>query len=127
MVLKSYWGFSEKHMETINATVHKYYNELNSYKKDRLICRFFKDINLKMADLNLFLNHIPVFTSFVNEEKLYYLLFDKEALYLLHSYCYYSILYELVTGSDTDDYLRQDIQTIQSSAASEDLEEVDFG
>ena len=125
--IKSYWGFSEKHMETIDATVHKYYDELNSYKKDRLICRFFKDINLKMADLNLFLNHIPVFTSFVNEEKLYYLLFDKEALYLLHSYCYYSVLYELVTGSDTDDYLRQDIQTIRSTAATEDLEEVDIG
>ena len=125
--VKSHWGFSEKHMETINTMVLKYYDELNSYKRDRLICRFFKDINLKMADLNLFLNHIPVFTSFVNEEKLYYLLFDKEALYLLHSYCYYSILYELVTGSDTDDYLRQDIQLIRSAAATEDLEEVDIG
>lgn len=125
--VKSHWGFSEKHMETINTMVLKYYDELNSYKRDRLICRFFKDINLKMADLNLFLNHIPVFTSFVNEEKHYYLLFDKEALYLLHSYCYYSILYELVTGSDTDDYLREDIQTIRSAAATEDLEEVDIG
>jgi hypothetical protein len=69
---------------------------------------------MKLVDLNLFLNYIPVFTAFINEDKLYYLLFDKEALYLLHSYCYYSVLYELVTGSDTDEYLKLDMEEVRN-------------
>lgn len=126
------WDFSEKHYEVLQTFINKYYDELNTYKDDALMARFFKDINLKMMDLNLFLSYIPVFTSFVNDDKLYYLLFDKEALYLLHSYCYYSVLYELVTGSDTDEYLKKDIQIVKTRRKKvieeelSQLEEVDI-
>ena len=109
------WGLSDKHYAVLQGHISKYFEKMHSYAKDELICRFFKDINMKMIDLNLFLTHIPVFTPFINDEKLYYLLFDKETLYLLHSYCYYSVLYEIVTESDTDEYLKLDIQEVKTS------------
>jgi hypothetical protein len=109
-----HWDLSLKHFYVIQAHVNKYFEKIHSYVKDDLVCRFFKDINMKMVDLNLFLSYIPAFTSFINEDKLYYLLFDKEALYLLHAYCYYSVLYELVTGSDTDEYLKLDMEEVKN-------------
>jgi hypothetical protein len=109
-----HWDLSEKHMDVLQGHIDKYFDKLHSYVKDNLICRFFRDINMKLVDLNLFLNYIPVFTAFINEDKLYYLLFDKEALYLLHSYCYYSVLYEIVTGSDTDEYLKLDMEEVKN-------------
>jgi PKD repeat protein len=109
-----HWDLSEKHINVLQGHIDKYFDKLHSYVKDNLICRFFRDINMKLVDLNLFLNYIPVFTAFINEDKLYYLLFDKEALYLLHSYCYYSVLYELVTGSDTDEYLKLDMEEVRT-------------
>lgn len=124
-----HWGFSDKHYEVLYNNLNKYYDQINPFKNDKMIVQFFRDISLKMADLNMFLNYIPIFTSFVNEDKLYYLLFDKDALYLLHAYCFYSVLYELVTGSDTDEYLTQEVQMIKShrkQMREEDIPESEY-
>jgi hypothetical protein len=65
------------------------------------------ELQLKMIDLHLFIQHIPVNNPILHEKQLYYSLFDKQTIYLLLSYTFYSILYEYRTATENDKYLKR--------------------
>jgi hypothetical protein len=45
----------------------------------------------------------------------FHCLFDKQCIYLLYSYCFYSAIYEYIVLSNDQDLLRTDIQTVKQT------------
>jgi hypothetical protein len=61
----------------------------------------------------MFLRHIPIETPIHKNDATYFELFDKKTLYMLHTYSYYSVLYEYMKLSMDDDMLNFDITELR--------------
>jgi len=123
-----HWGFSEKHNDIIAKFLDQYYEKIEKFKGDTTLLRLLQEIagnsetNGYLTDLPLFLQKLPYFTEMVKDmgddvegERIrsFHCLFDKQCIYLLYSYCFYSAIYEYIVLSNDQDLLRTDIQTIK--------------
>jgi len=105
----NYWRLSEYDEFDLDNFIRSYIKPLNEFRKDVVIHELIRGIQLKLADLNLFIQHIPVNNPMLKENILYYSLFDKEQIYYLLTYTFYSVLYEYIHRANDDVYLKRDI------------------
>jgi predicted acetyltransferase len=106
----THWGLSEQHEYDIYKILAKYIEGLNKFKGDTTLRLFLQEVQKKTVDLHLLLQHIPMETPIERNDTTYFELFDKKTLYLLHVYCWYSVLYEYMNLSGDTDLLNIDIQ-----------------
>jgi hypothetical protein len=114
------WGFSANHSNDLGQVIRRFYEPLQSLRGDEVIPGLLADAQSRLADLNTFLHHIPSFSPIVRKveddaglehDTIFYSLFSRRTLYMLHSYAWYSTLYEYILKSDDLDLLQMDIQS----------------
>jgi hypothetical protein len=121
-----HWNFSEKHNDIINKFVDQYYESIEKFKGDKTLLRLLEELSnsTRLSDLPMFLNSLPFFTEIVKEmgddiegERIrsFHCLFDKQSIYLLYSYCFYSAIYEYIVSANDVDLLRADIQIMKKT------------
>jgi hypothetical protein len=113
------WGFSSIHEADLVSVLKKEYESLQKFKNDPLISSVLTAVQIKLADLNTFLNIIPLFSQIHKEDALseeaikpmmtWYSLFSKRTLYLLFTYIWYSVLLEFTEASNEPNMIRLDI------------------
>lgn len=121
-----HWNFSEKHNIIISKFIENYYEKIEKFKGDKVMLRLLQELSTsdRFTDLPLFLKNLPFFTEIVKDMgeevegeqvRSFHCLFDKQSIYLLHIYCFYSAIYEYIVCANDVDLLRADVQTIKQS------------
>jgi hypothetical protein len=122
--IPKHWGFSDKHNSVLLQTISKYYEKLEEFKEDRTIYRLLQEVTRNLTSLNIFLQNIPVHTDMVKDvgegvegERIrqFYHLMDKSTIYMLYSYCFYSVLYEYIHCTNDADLLRADVEEVKKT------------
>ena len=106
---KTHWKFSNFHISALNKYLKDYWKELNKFKDNsnkNVLSNLLNEIQIHLLDLQLFVNLIPVESQISKDEHDFYSVFDKETTYYLHTYCWYSVLYEYIMFSDRDDLIQ---------------------
>jgi hypothetical protein len=113
------WGLSSIHERDLASILKKEYESLQKFKNDSLISSVLTAVQLKLVDLNTFLNIIPLFSQIHKEDSMsedekkpiltWYSLFSKRTLYLLFTYIWYSVIFEFVQVSNDPDMIQMDI------------------
>jgi hypothetical protein len=106
----AHWGLSNEHMRDIENFVKQHTVELNKYKNNKIIQRVLQNMNLWVDDIVSFLNYIPIQTPIEKEGNLFFSLLDKRTIYLLYTYCWYSVLYEIIESTNDPELLKLDIK-----------------
>ena len=105
-----HWGLSNEHMNDIENNVKQHTEELNKYKNNIVIKQILENMNQWIDDIVSFLNFIPIHTAIEKEGNLFFSLLDKRTIYLLYTYCWYSIFYEIIESTNDDEFLNLDIK-----------------
>jgi len=109
-----HWGVHSIHATDLQKFIDKYYEKLETFKGDNVLLQLLREVNVRLTSLDTFIKHIPVHTEIVKEidEKMqsFHSLFDKQTVYMLYTYCFYSAIYEYVVCSNERDLERADIQ-----------------
>jgi hypothetical protein len=115
----------------------KYYEPLQQFKNDRVLNNYIEDTQMKLIDLNAFLNFIPVFTpihkTMYDMEKnppektqlSWFALFSKRTVYMLMSYIWYSVFYEYMNSTENEDLLEADIMDRKEARRQKIQEDMD--
>lgn len=114
MAAMKHWNLSQKHEGVLTDMITKYFNGLNLYRRDELICKLFSTISQKthtLYSLNVFLENMPRGLSTVILNKIY-------------TYCYYSAFYEIITESDKDLYAKINIELAKEAHRQNEMEVV---
>ena len=133
-----HWDLSKEHTGDIAAFLKKYYTEIQRFSGDKSITLLLMSVHLKLIDLNLFLQNIPMQTEIVKEvliddkiEKVsFHGLFDKESIYMLYTYCFYSCIFEYISCALDPSLIQMDIEEKKSekrrkiSSLSEESEQL---
>jgi hypothetical protein len=123
-----HWGFSDNHNNILSQFISKYYEKLEQFKNDRIINRLLIEITNRLKSLNMFLKNLPITTEILKDfgdtvegdsVRNFYLLLDKPTIYLIYSYCFYSVLYEYIDCTNDTDLLRADIEDIKAGKRNE--------
>ena len=125
LTVHKHWGLSEKHYNDIRSFVEKHTNILNSYKQSPVITKWLQNISLWENEINQFLLYIPVNTPIEKDGKLFFDFLDKRTIYLLYTYCWYSVLYELIQTTDDDELIKMDIRETKNSRRENIIESQD--
>jgi len=113
-----HWGFSDQHVSDIKKFLEKYYKEVEKFKKDPVLLALLREIGVRLIDLNLFAQHIPIHTEIkkkIEDEDgsrtaIWHSLFDTTTTYLLFVYSFYSVIHEYIQCSYDQDLLKMDVQ-----------------
>jgi len=114
MAAMKHWNLSQKHEGVLSDMITKYFNGLNQYRRDELICKLFSTVSQKthtLYSLNVFLENMPAGLSAVILNKIY-------------TYCYYSAFYEVITESDKDLYAKINIELAKDAHRKNEMEVV---
>jgi hypothetical protein len=123
-----HWGFSDKHRSIIAKFLEQYYEKIEKFKGDSVLLRLLQEVGVRLTDLPIFLQHLPFFTEMVKDfgdevegerVRSFHCLFDKESVYLIFVYCFYSAIYEYIVCANDPDLLRSDMQTVKQSRREE--------
>jgi hypothetical protein len=127
------WGFSSIHERDLSGMLKKEYESLQKFKNDPLISSTLTSSQLRLVDLNNFLQVIPTFSQIHKEDHMsedakkpmltWYSLFSKRTLYLLFTYVWYSVLFEFIETTNDPDMTRIDV-IVQKSKRSSKIAEI---
>ena len=117
--IPKHWGLSSEHVDDISKFMDKYYEEIEKFKEDEILVRLLKEVGQRLADLNLFVESIPIHTEvkkdFPDDDrpghsiiKTFHSIFDKATIYELFKYCFFSALYEYVLACGDVELVRAD-------------------
>jgi len=111
LLVPKYWNLSEFDTNDLYNFMSAYISPYNDFKIDPTIKEFLQKVQTKTAPLYSFINHIPVYAPYQDKNQTtYYSLFDKRTIHLLFTYLFYSVLYEYVTVSEMDDFVKMDVR-----------------
>ena len=106
-----HWGLSGMHEADISRILRKYYTPLSRFMQDGVIAKLLREMQVRLIDLNMLLNYIPVYTPIHKDDNSFYLMFDKPTIYMLMKYLWLSVIYEYIAMTDDVELLQTDIQT----------------
>jgi hypothetical protein len=125
-----HWNLSNEHQADITRFLRKYYEPLQKFKHDTVIGRLLNDVQTRLVDMMVFVQALPAFTAIDRDVKVdgetvkqhFYSLFDKRTLYMIHTYCWYSVIYEYISATDQIDLLQMDVD-VQKEGRRERIRE----
>jgi hypothetical protein len=121
-----HWNLSPNHQHDIIRFIKKYYDPLNKFKDDKVLSKLLKEIQTQLIDLNILIQHIPIYTPIHRGENTFYSLFDKKTIYMLLQYLWYSVIYEFIIMTDDVDLLNLDIIESKNRRREEIREQRDY-
>ena len=107
-----HWGFAQPHNMDVSNFIQSYYKELSQFKKDESISSLLKYVQETLIHVHQFLDLIPAFLPIHRgpqgelPAQSYYSLFSKRTLYMIHSYIWYSVIYEFIKATDNEELLQ---------------------
>jgi hypothetical protein len=119
-----HWGLSDDHEDDVSKFVQKYYEKIEKFKGDTTLMRLLNEVSEKLVDLNRFLQNVPVHTDIIKsmigendkpEVHRFYSLFDKQTIYMLYSYCFYSVIFEYIHEANDPEMLKTDLEEMKLS------------
>jgi hypothetical protein len=125
--IPKHWGVSKKHEDDITNFINNYYKEIEKFKQDPILIKLLQEVNIKLKDLYMFIENVPLFTEIVKETidesgkettTVLHSLFDKQTTYLMYTYCFYSSIYEYILASEDVELLRADAQESKKNRRS---------
>jgi hypothetical protein len=113
-----HWGLSKEHNTDLEHFLAKYYREIEQFAGDKSIKQLLQTVSVRLVDLNLFLQNIPTLTDVVKdvfiddkiEKVVFHGLFDKETIYMLYTYCFYSCIFEYISCALDPSLLQMDVE-----------------
>jgi len=108
-----HWDLSENHKRDVARFVEKYYDRLSRFNNDKVVNQLLGSAQVRLVDLVMLLDHIPVNTPIYKGGDPFYLLFDKETVYMLVKYLWYSIIYEYTRMTEDSDLLHADVEEVK--------------
>ena len=113
----AHWGIHKIHAADLQKSIDNYYDRLEAFKADTVLLKLLTEVSSRLSSLDAFIQHIPVHTEiFKNiDESVYsfHSLLDKNTVYMLYTYCFYTSLYEYIVCSNDPELERADIQNIK--------------
>ena len=105
-----HWEFSENHEKKILKFSLEKFAKLDAFvtNSGSIMCNFFKNNYDLLINLNLFITNIPIFGDTT-------LMFDREAVQLLHIYAYYSLFHDLIIDSGKEEYVKMEMVHIKKA------------
>jgi len=100
--IHKHWGLSNFHESDLYNFIQSYYESLKKYKGDMDVARLLMEMDVKLADLNTLVHILPIFSPIYKDDIQFYSLFDKDCVYLLLTYIWYSVIYEYISASDME-------------------------
>ena len=114
-----HWGIHKNHAADLQKSIDNYYDRLEAFKADKVILQLLSEVSIRLSSLDAFIEHIPVHTEIVKnvDEKMhsFHSLLDKNTVYMLYTYCFYTALYEYIICANDPELERADIQDIKQS------------
>jgi hypothetical protein len=120
----NHWGFSNLHRQDIKHCLGNYYDPLKPFRMDKTISLLLKEIQRK-TDLYTLLETIPTFTPIQKGGVTYYSFLDKDAVFSLYQYIYYSVFYEYVNAANDSELLYTDINEKRQAQRRKNAEMAD--
>jgi hypothetical protein len=119
----SHWGVHSIHAADLQKFIDKYYEKLETFKGDAILVQLLQEVSIRLSNLDAFIKHIPVYTEFVKENKdennvtvqSLHVLLNKKTVYMLYTYCFYSVIYEYIVCSNDPDLERANIQEMKQT------------
>jgi hypothetical protein len=92
---KKYWNFAPMHYENLTGFVDNYFEEIQSYDRDKNVCSLFQDIHIdeELNNINLLVSQLVTIAS----------AFDEKLICKIYKYCYLSVFYKIIIESDSKD------------------------
>lgn len=129
-----HWELSAAHMNDIKTYINKYYENIEKFRTDNVLMKLFKDIDLRLNDVYLFVKNIPMYSEITKiiddpeegkKQHHFYSLFDKDTINGLYKYCIFSSIYEYIIATDDADIVRADVQEIKKNRRNLIAEDMD--
>jgi hypothetical protein len=121
--IPKHWGLSDDHVADIAKFLEKYYENIEKFKGDTVMMALLNEVSLRLIDINRFLESVPITTDIVKtiigendkpEIHRFHGLFDKTTIYMLFTYCFYSVVFEYIDCTTDPDMLRTDIEELKT-------------
>jgi len=121
-VVCKHWDFSEYHKNDIEIFLNKFYKPIEKFKGDKVITDLLNTIKVKLVDMNVFIQSIPLYTEIHKVMKnqddedvkvSFHSLFNQSTYYEIMKYCLYRTLHEFILCSDDEDLLRTEIVQVR--------------
>ena len=115
--IPKHWGLADDHITDIETFLNKSHNKIETFRGDTTIIHIMQEISTQMVDMNLFIKSIPVQTEIqreiINEDGKkqiisFYSLFKKDTIYMLFTYCLYTLLSGYMSISDEPSIIREE-------------------
>uniref|UniRef100_A0A6C0AST6 Uncharacterized protein n=1 Tax=viral metagenome TaxID=1070528 RepID=A0A6C0AST6_9ZZZZ len=124
--IPQHWELSKEHVNDLEKFLDKYYKEIERFSGDKSIQQLLHVVSTRLVDLNIFLQNIPTQTEIVKdtiiddkpEKVTFHGLFDKECIYMLYTYCFYSCIFEYISCALDPSLIQMDIEEKKSSRRS---------
>lgn len=106
----NHWGFSHKHNEDIVNILKQVDGKIMSFlgNKRNALAPLLESIFTWNYDIFNFISNLPVYTSIVKDGNTFFSLFDKDTIYQLYLYCWYTSVYEIMETTNDFDMLKLD-------------------
>jgi hypothetical protein len=108
-----HWGLSDIDNGKVISIIKKYYEKMESFKKDTVVTRLLMEVSTRLIELNVFTQNIPIITPIKKAGVTFHSLFDKKTIYALLQYCFFSVLCEYIFATDDVNLLRIDIEDMK--------------
>lgn len=121
-VVCKHWEFSNNHEYDIELFLNKFYKPIEKFKGDTVIVDLLNSVKIRMIDMNVFIQSIPLYTEInkimknQDDEDVkvsFHSLFNQSTYYEIMKYCLYRTLYEFILCSEDDDLLRTEIVQVR--------------
>ena len=109
-------------MRHLYKYLDKHYSGLEKFKDDEIINRILSIVTPELKDIYNFVKNIPIFEFIEKEENVFYSFLDKDTLYQLYLYCFYSMMEYYIQIIDDEDLIVQHVY-IHKSNKREQIEE----
>jgi hypothetical protein len=114
-----HWGIHKNHSADLQKSIDNYYHRLEAFKADTVILQLLAEVSNRLSSLDAFIEHIPVHTEIVknvdDSVHSFHSLLDKNTVYMLYTYCFYTSLYEYIVCSNDPELERADIQDMKQN------------
>ena len=114
-----HWGIHKNHSADLQKSIDNYYDRLEAFKADTVILQLLAEVSNSLSSMDAFIEHIPVHTEIVknvdDSVHSFHSLLDKNTVYMLYTYCFYTSLYEYIVCSNDPELERADIQDLKQN------------
>lgn len=106
----THWELSGFHSGDVSRFVADYYSSLGGFKGDDILIKLLEHVQVKIADIFIFIQGIPILTPITRDTQSFHNLFDKESVGLMFKYAWYTVIYECIVETDEIELVRLDVQ-----------------